>query len=458
MEPRITREALESYLACKLKGHLKLKGEQGTNCDYEMLMREVRVGHAQKASKRLEAGQREGEVQRNLEVTPTVLKKGSQLILDGTVNGDTFSIRLDGLKRVEGLSRLGSFHFVPILFVAEEKLRPEQRRLLEVCGLILGDIQGKQPAYGIVIRGKQLTSSKVHFKEDTRFAKRVPEEVKKVLGASSPPPLILNDHCQVCEFRQKCQLQAVNEDNLSLLRGVGAKEMKSFARKGIFTITQLAHTFRPRRKGKRAESRSHHRYHALNALAIRNKFIYIFGTPQIPTSTVNVFVDIEGKPDQGFVYLVGMVIIRDGVEERRSFWADTQEEEYKIFEQFLDEMEKLNSFVLFTYGGYERAFFKRMKNKTDRHDLVDRVLGAHVNILSLIYSNFYFPTNGTDHRNGVIFDQQNGSAPGGWTGHDAIGAYAGVARHVAKSAESNRTRNLAWQSWARTGRPGVRAC
>src|SRR3954454_14386827 len=43
---------------------------------------------------------------------------------------------------------------------------------------------------------------------------------------------------------------------------------------------------------------------------------------------------------------------------------------------------------------------------------------------------------GTDHRNGVSFDQQDGSALGGWTGHDAIGAYAGVARHVAKSAES----------------------
>jgi hypothetical protein len=65
---------------------------------------------------------------------------------------------------------------------------------------------------------------------------------------------------------------------------------------------------------------------------------------------------------------------------------------------------------------------------------------------------------GTDHRNGVSFDQQDGSALGGWTGHDAIGAYARVARHVAKSAESNRARNLAWQSLERTGRPGVRAC
>ena len=65
---------------------------------------------------------------------------------------------------------------------------------------------------------------------------------------------------------------------------------------------------------------------------------------------------------------------------------------------------------------------------------------------------------GTDHRNGVSFDHQGGSPRSGCTGCDVMGAYAGVTRHVAKNAESIRTRNLAWQSSGRTGRPGVRAC
>ncbi len=53
---------------------------------------------------------------------------------------------------------------------------------------------------------------------------------------------------------------------------------------------------------------------------------------------------------------------------------------------------------------------------------------------------------GTDHRNGVRYDQQDGSAASGCMMCDMIGACAPVARHVAKSAESNRARNLAWQS------------
>jgi predicted RecB family nuclease len=82
----------------------------------------------------------------------------------------------------------------------------------------------------------------------------------------TPPPLILNAHCQICEFRQRCHDQAVREDNLSLLRGMSEKEMKHHSRKGIFTITRLAHTFRPRRKGKRATPPTQRHDHALHAL------------------------------------------------------------------------------------------------------------------------------------------------------------------------------------------------
>ena len=102
--------------------------------------------------------------------------------------------------------------------------------------------------------------------------------MKEIVSAESPPKLILNDHCQVCEFRQRCHEEAVQEDNISLLRGVGEKEVKRYARKGIFSVTRLAHTFRPRRKGKKQLQTTHKRHHALQALAIRDKKIYYVGT------------------------------------------------------------------------------------------------------------------------------------------------------------------------------------
>jgi hypothetical protein len=42
---------------------------------------------------------------------------------------------------------------------------------------------------------------------------------------------------------------------------------------------------------------------------------------------------------------------------------------------------------------------------------------------------------GTDPRNGVNFDQEDGNALGGWTGCDEFGAHTYQARHAAKRAE-----------------------
>ena len=98
---------------------------------------------------------------------------------------------------------------------------------------------------------------------------------------TTPPSLILNDHCQICEFRQRCHDQAVQEDNLSLLRGMGEKEIKRNARKGIFTVTQLSYTFRPRRRPKWARAAPRPHSFALQALALREKKIHINGTPEL---------------------------------------------------------------------------------------------------------------------------------------------------------------------------------
>src|SRR5262245_48843765 len=42
MATKITSDVLESYLHCKFKGHLKLAGQQGTQCDFEAMLRELR--------------------------------------------------------------------------------------------------------------------------------------------------------------------------------------------------------------------------------------------------------------------------------------------------------------------------------------------------------------------------------------------------------------------------------
>ena len=271
MPAKITRDILEGYLNCKYKGHLKLTGQIGTKCDYETLLEENRVEAKLAAIEKILARYPGEEIPRNISLTTSALKQGAPYLLDATLEDDIVSLAFDGLKKVDGPSKLGDFHYVPMLFSEGERVRKESRLLLEMCGLLLSRLQEQMPIHGIIWHGKKCKATKVRLNGDLRATERLLRDLKEASSAESPPKLLLNDHCQVCEFRQRCHEQAVTDDNVSLLRGLGEKDIKAYSKKGIFTVTQLAHTFKPRRKGKRVTRPTTRRNIALQALKALTK-------------------------------------------------------------------------------------------------------------------------------------------------------------------------------------------
>jgi predicted RecB family nuclease len=389
---KITNEILEGYLNCKTKGRLKVAGETGVISDYETTNSEVRQASREAALARLIDRFGEGDACREIAITARTLKQGASLLVDATLEDDAVSLRLDALRKADGASRLGGHHYLPLLHVHGDKVGRQQKMMLAMLGLMLDGVQGLRPAVGLVGRGPEGRLGKVRLDAKLyRQVQQVLDELKRLQHGTESPRLVLNGHCQVCEFRQRCREQAVREDNLSLLRGIGEKDIRNMARKGILTLTQLAHTFRPRRKGKRQERKSGRHYHALKALAIRDKRIYVLGAPTLPDGPVHAYLDIEGVPDEGFVYLVGLTVVGGDREERFSLWADDKGEEAGIYEQMLDVLGRHEAFVLFSYGSYEKAFLSRMAKQTSRKELADKVLKSLVNVLSVIHAHFYFP-------------------------------------------------------------------
>jgi predicted RecB family nuclease len=391
MSAKITRDALEGFLHCKYKARLKLAGEQGSKCDYECLIDGSRQRLRRQATEMILARHGEGEVAAGVPLTEAGLRQGQPFLLNAVLEDGLFSLPFDGLKKVEGASKLGDFHYIPVLFHEERRVGKVQRRLLELLGLLLSRIQGRMPANGIIYHGRECKAGRARLSPDVRRAEQILRELQEMAVGEAAPKLLLNDHCQVCEFRRRCHQQAVQEDSLSLLRGMGEKELKAYSRKGLLTLTQLAHTFRPRRKGKRQAKSTHKRYHALQALAIRDKRIYVFGTPELRESATRIYLDMEGDPEEGYVYLIGMLVAQAGEEQSHSFWAESKEQEAVIFDQFLAEVSKYENFLVFSYGSYERTFFKRMRKTALQKEPVDRVLEALVNTLSVVYGHFYFP-------------------------------------------------------------------
>lgn len=102
-------------------------------------------------------------------------------------------------------------------------------------------------------------------------------------------------------------------------------------------------------------------------------------------------MDVEGNPEEGVVYLIGMIVCNNDWEKRYSFWADSKDREPHIFEQLLGVVCQYDNPLIFCYGSYEKAFIKRMRRPAKRKKPVDNVMDALINTLSIVYSHFYFP-------------------------------------------------------------------
>jgi predicted RecB family nuclease len=183
----------------------------------------------------------------------------------------------------------------------------------------------------------------------------------------------------------------MKDDDLSLLGGIGEKEIRKYNRKGLFTTTQLSCTFRIRKQGKRARRLNQPHYFALQAAAIRDKRVYVLKPPVLPASAVQIYLDLEGDQERSFVYLLGMLVVENGTDSWQSFWADNREQEVQLFRHLSDAVRKYDDIALFHYGSYETSFFRRMRRVCGNKTSANRLLECSCNLLSIIHSHIYFP-------------------------------------------------------------------
>jgi len=206
-------------------------------------------------------------------------------------------------------------------------------------------------------------------------------------------------------------------------------EVIKYNHRGIFTLTQLSCIFRPKKRFSRP-NQEHPHQHALQALAIRDKKIYVLGAPTLPNSAGRIFFDVEGDPERGFDYLLGMVVEAEGIKKEYSFWADSRADEPLIFQQFLDVVSAHEDFSLYSYGSYDTAFLRRMMKSSGQEELVKSILARSVNVLSIIREHIYFPTYSNSLKDiGRYLHYE-------WTESDASGIQSIVWRRRWEEAES----------------------
>ena len=393
MTTKIARDTIESYLNCKYKGHLKLAGECGPQSDYEAMTTAARASSWQQAIARLVARCGEGDACRGTTVTAATLKQGAPLLADADLEDESLSLRFDALMRVDGASKLGDHHYVPVLHNHGDKVGRRQKLLLAVLGLVLSRVQGLRPAVGLVARGPEARLGKVRL--DPKLYRQAEQVLGRVEAAPGRRRASTADAQQALpRLRVPAEVpqQAEQADDISLLGGVGEKELQRYNRKGIFTLTQLSCTFRPRKRGKRVKRTGHARYASLQALAIREKKVHVYGTPELDRKPVQVFLDAEGNEDGSFAYLLGVLVVEGDSPEDALLLGGLAGPRSPGIRRLPGPAGRPRGLCPVPLRQLRKEAAEADEEGGQEEGAVDRALAKAVNVLSAIHASVYFPT------------------------------------------------------------------
>lgn len=296
----------------------------------------------------------------------------------------------DALMPVTQTASVPAHRYEPTIVVGTRTISQQQQLELLFVGYVLGWLQRAMPPMGTIV-GLDEQAHRVPLAK--RYAQIAPiVEVLRVwkrAPSADPPPVILNQHCHECQFRVGCLAQAERDDDLSLLDRITPKTRQRYHNRGIFTVKQLSYVYKPRRRGKRAPKAPVQHQPELQALALRTGKTYLHELPALTRHEVELFLDIEGVPDQRAYYLFGLLVRQAGTATYRAFWADTPEDEEQIWRQLLAALDDFPDAPVYHYGRYDHQAITALtrRYRTDRRGLDQRL----INLNAYVYGKIYFP-------------------------------------------------------------------
>jgi hypothetical protein len=136
---------------------------------------------------------------------------------------------------------------------------------------------------------------------------------------------------------------------------------------------------------------------------------------------VEIFLDIEGIPDEQFHYLIGVLVRRGDERQAHSFWADSGADEPRIWGELRTLLDADPEAPIIHYGSYEPRAIARMGQwcGTD----VEKYLQRMVNLSKEVFGRVYFPVRSNGLKDIGVF------LGASWDEPEASGLQSLVWRH-----------------------------
>jgi len=357
----ITDELFAAFIRCKTKSYLTATAIRVDQTEALDVQRHVLHNYKENCQRYLATKVFKGHFAGN--ISPEILSsKQYSLIFDCALGTEKIQSRFHALELSSAVIAKPQ-RYIPVRFVPAQKIEKYEKLQLAFDALVISMVLGHIPPFGRIIHGVEYKASKIDLSELITSARTIVQNISAQLSSETAPELILNDHCSSCEFKARCRQSAVEKDDLSLLSRMTEKERKKLRSQGLFSVTQLSYTFRPRRRPKRFAGLTKKHSLPLQALAIRERKVHVDGKPDFGLSGTPVYLDVESIPDRQFYYLIGLRISHSDNKIQHSFWADDPSQEAEIWTSFLKTLSNLDAPQLIHYGSHEKLFLKRMKER-----------------------------------------------------------------------------------------------
>jgi predicted RecB family nuclease len=255
-------------------------GEMGEGNAFAEWTRMQSESCCREGENRLAAGVPSQSIIRDVELGPM---KGAdwKLAFDVVFRWEGLETIVDAVRRVSGRRKTMSSQLIPIRFLHKNKPSASDKIRAAFDAYVISNCTRETVDIVNIACGKDSSEMAVKVTATSPQLAAIIQSVSRVITSATPPILTLNKHCPECEFQLRCRTDAVERDDLSLLGGFTENDRIRLNRKGIFTVTQLSYTFRPRRRAKRLANKPEKYQHALKALAIREQKIHVVGSPQL---------------------------------------------------------------------------------------------------------------------------------------------------------------------------------
>ncbi len=270
------------------------------------------------------------------------------------------------LVKQPGKSRFGDWLYKPVSIQLGRRPKPEYKIVATFHAQLLASIQGVFPPHAEIILRRQ-NSYEVDLREWLpRLQATLSECVQMVCLQQEPEVFISRQRCSLCHWHNHCYGIAQSQQHLSLVPGVTPSRYQSLQAMGVSTVASLA-AASPLNMGEVmgrevALQLQQQAQAIVENRAMRKSQLLIDLLREIPTTSVELYFDIEAEPERDLDYLLGILVLdrQTNTEKFYPFLAENPQEEGAIWEQFLSLVTYYETAPIFHFSEYEVETIKRL--------------------------------------------------------------------------------------------------